>query len=422
MKYKKFIVPFSFFSFLLIFFTTLANAKTLLSFNDCIKEAKENNAELQALKFEKDAVKHQILSAKANYNPSLDANAGAESNKIDTGPSKDSDLYNWNVSLSQNIFSGFLDEGKLESAYASQAQNIASIIITESKISAELKTAFSAISYWQKYLDLSKKIVQRRKENYSVVKLRYEAGNENKGSFLKAKAQLDEANFEEKQAKRKLDSSKYELAKILGRNSTDNLFIKGDVPHTKIKIANSDKYMKNHPQVLLAKANVALAKADVKVSESSVYPSLDATLKTGGQGGSPDKSIDHSIGVNVSMPISTFGRNKNNILQAKSLLSSAVSQEIFTNQEIKSSIKSAKADLESAMEKVDIDKNLRNAAEVRAEIGRSKYNIGLLTFENWDIIENDLISYQKSELSSQNNLIVSEANWEQALGLGVLND
>ena len=37
-----------------------------------------------------------------------------------------------------------------------------------------------------------------------------------------------------------------------------------------------------------------------------------------------------------------------------------------------------------------------DAALVRAEIARNKYNNGLLSFEDWDIIENDLITRQKT--------------------------
>ena len=76
----------------------------------------------------------------------------------------------------------------------------------------------------------------------------------------------------------------------------------------------------------------------------------------------------------------------------------------------------------SSKEKVEVNKDLEEASEVRAEIGRNKYNIGMLTFENWDIIENDLISYQKSSLRSEYELIVAEANFENAIGIGVLND
>lgn len=403
--------------------SSVANAQEkALSFKDCIKELKENNKELVALKYEKEAAIYKLKSSKANYFPSLDANAGASSNKIDTGLGKDSDMYNWGLTLSQNLFKGFKDSANVDLAYANEAQNLANIAIAEARISKELKEVFSKIVYLKKYLELSKKITHRRNENFDVVNLRYEAGNENKGSFLKAKAQLKEARFEEKEAKRELDASLFTLAKILGRDSIENLDIKGEVPHTKYNVDSETLYLNNHPKLLLSKANVALSKAQVKIEEGDFYPSIDLTLKTGGSGGSVSKNIDHSIGVNANVPILNFGRDTNSLNEAKSNLSSMLERETLSKQEIKSDIKNAKANFLSSKEKVEVNKDLEEASEVRAEIGRNKYNIGMLTFENWDIIENDLISYQKSSLRSEYELIVAEANFENAIGIGVLND
>ena len=165
-----------------------------------------------------------------------------------------------------------------------------------------------------------------------------------------------------------------------------------------------------------------MSKAQVKIEEGDFYPSIDLTLKTGGSGGSVSKNIDHSIGVNANVPILNFGRDTNSLNEAKSNLSSMLERETLSKQEIKSDIKNAKANFLSSKEKVEVNKDLEEASEVRAEIGRNKYNIGMLTFENWDIIENDLISYQKSSLRSEYELIVAEANFENAIGIGVLND
>ena len=40
----------------------------------------------------------------------------------------------------------------------------------------------------------------------------------------------------------------------------------------------------------------------------------------------------------------------------------------------------------------------------------------MLSFEDWDRIESDLISSQKSDLSGRRNAVLAEANWEKAQG------
>jgi hypothetical protein len=50
-----------------------------------------------------------------------------------------------------------------------------------------------------------------------------------------------------------------------------------------------------------------------------------------------------------------------------------------------------------AVEKTKVDNSFWEAASTRARIARQKYNNGLLTFEDWDVIENDLIDVGEGE-------------------------
>ena len=73
-----------------------------------------------------------------------------------------------------------------------------------------------------------------------------------------------------------------------------------------------------------------------------------------------------------------------------------------------------------AIERLKVDESFRAAAIARAEIARRKYNNGLLSFEDWDIIENDLIFRQKNYLSSLQTRVTSEAAWERDRGTGAI--
>lgn len=78
------------------------------------------------------------------------------------------------------------------------------------------------------------------------------------------------------------------------------------------------------------------------------------------------------------------------------------------------------AALQDGVERAEVQKGFLNAAEVRAEIVRSQYTSGLLSFEDWDIIENDLITTQKQMISSQRDMVIAEADWERAQGRGTI--
>ena len=60
------------------------------------------------------------------------------------------------------------------------------------------------------------------------------------------------------------------------------------------------------------------------------------------------------------------------------------------------------------------------AAVIREKVARQKYNNGLQTFGDWDLIENDLITRQKTLLATQRDRTTAEAAWEQSQGKGSL--
>ena len=73
-----------------------------------------------------------------------------------------------------------------------------------------------------------------------------------------------------------------------------------------------------------------------------------------------------------------------------------------------------------AVTKLRVDESFVKAATLRAEIARKRYNNGLMNFEDWDIVETDLINRRRSYLQSKRDRVIAEAAWEQAQGKGVL--
>ena len=57
------------------------------------------------------------------------------------------------------------------------------------------------------------------------------------------------------------------------------------------------------------------------------------------------------------------------------------------------------------------------AAKERAMIVEGQYSGGMVTFDEWTRVEDDLVSYQKSWLQARVNALVAEGNWYQAKGV-----
>jgi outer membrane protein TolC len=59
------------------------------------------------------------------------------------------------------------------------------------------------------------------------------------------------------------------------------------------------------------------------------------------------------------------------------------------------------------------------AAEERAKIAGAEYANGLIDFDDWIIIEDNVVGAKKSYLNAQADALVAEARWIQAKG-GIL--
>ena len=126
------------------------------------------------------------------------------------------------------------------------------------------------------------------------------------------------------------------------------------------------------------------------------------------------------MGVNITIPIFSGGRDYNATRGSAASLTAAGLNRESTERQLLVSLRQAYAGYVAAVEKLKVDAAYIEAAEARAQIARSKYNNGLMTFDDWDRIEGDLILRQKTWLASLRDRIVAEAAWEQIQGKGVI--
>jgi hypothetical protein len=57
-----------------------------------------------------------------------------------------------------------------------------------------------------------------------------------------------------------------------------------------------------------------------------------------------------------------------------------------------------------------------DSAIQRKEESDVMYQSGLMTFQDWQLIMNDYVNFQKSYLSAEQNLIAAEGQWRFAIG------
>ncbi len=67
---------------------------------------------------------------------------------------------------------------------------------------------------------------------------------------------------------------------------------------------------------------------------------------------------------------------------------------------------------------VDVAKAFLEGADARSKIANGRYAAGLMTFEDWTVIDTDLVNREQTLLQSELNAMQAEATWESAQGVG----
>ena len=403
--------------------SALAAPAMVLTWETCVPEAAANNPELRAARANLAAAGFSAAGAHSGYLPQLSAGAGYTDTSGSTASTTTSDTtYSTSVSLSQNLFAGFQDRAKIAQGAANREAAEANLAVAKAKLSQDLKSTFVGLKYAQDNVILTENIARRREENLRLVELRFESGNENKGSYLLTKASLAQARYENLQAQQSLVSSQAQLERVLGRGDTGELEVRGEIPFSEPGQAPDFRQLARQvPDYQQAAAQQKSAAAGVTLARSGLYPSFNLSGSVGRVGDNwyPD-STRRSVGLNLNVPLYSGGKDYYATKSAASSLEAAASNTDTAEQQLVVRLKQTYAGYVESVAKLKVDQAFLDAAMTRADIARTKYNNGLMTFENWDIIENDLIQRQKSFLQSQRDRVVAEAAWEQAQGKGVI--
>lgn len=403
-------------------FSVPALAEMSLTWEACIQEAAIQNPDLRAAHATLQAARYRAEAAGSGNLPQLSAGAGYTDSSGSATPSSNTASHSTSVTLTQNLFSGFQDKAKVEQGAANREVAEAGLSAAKARLSQELKAAYSGLRYSQDNVTLTQNIGRRLEENLRLVELRFEGGRENKGSYLLTKAALAQARYESLQASQALVTAQAQLARVLGRREAGELQVHGPIPLAEPPPPpDYSRLVAQVPDYRQSVAQEKSAVAEVTQARSGYYPSLNLTGSVAREGsdGYPDDSR-RSVGLNLAIPLYSGGRDYYGVKGAASSLEAAAAAKDNLERQLLVRLRQVYAGYIESVEKLKVDQAFLEAATTRAEIARSRYNNGLISFEDWDRIESDLIARQKAFLLSQRDRILAEASWEQAQGKGVI--
>ncbi|MFH0771040.1 MAG: TolC family protein [Candidatus Omnitrophota bacterium] len=397
-------------------------AGEVLSWEDCILETRKNNPDLiSSAESVKQENSLKAITASGLF-PQIDTSLGASRAKT-AGSSSASNsaasTYSYSVSGTQLIFDGFKKINDVRAASENVKSAQQAYRFTSSDVRLSLRSAFVNLLTAQELINVAEDILRIRQDNLNLITLRYQSGLEHRGALMTAEANFADANFGLSQAKRNLEFAQRQLTAAMGRGEFMPISVKGDftVLQPAEEKPDFEDLVKTNPSVLEAAFKKNSASFGVKSACGNFLPELTSAAGAGRRSSNwPPRGDQWDLGLSLSMPIFEGGLRLAQVSQAESLYRQRQADERSAYDAAIVNLERTWAALRDAVESVFVQRKTLEASEERSKIAEAQYSTGFISFDNWIIIENDLVTAKKVYLQSQANALLAEANWIQAKG------
>ncbi len=392
-----------------------------LTWEDCLRQASLNHPDLLSAKESiRQSRDTKIITASTLW-PQASSNLSVTQLKSNTSSdvSSNTTTYAYGVTGSQLLFDGFKTINNVKASQENVKASQWSFQFVSSQVRLRLRTAFINLLKAQGLIQLTKDIYDIRKQSVDLITKYYNSGIENSGALLTAQANLAQAQFEINQAQRGLRVAQRNLLKEIGARTIELVQAQGnfDISANYQEKPDFENLVDDNPQLLQLTAQTNAASFDVKSSRGNLWPAISLV---GGVGKSdnnwPPKAANTNAGVALTWPLLEGGLRLAQLDSANSLYRGLQYQQQSLKDSIILSLEQAWSNLQDAMEQVGVEKKFLDADQERARIAQQQYSIGLLTFNDWTIIEDNLVSIKKTFLNTQANALSADANWIAAQG------
>ncbi|MCX5656751.1 MAG: TolC family protein, partial [Candidatus Omnitrophica bacterium] len=330
-----------------------------------------------------------------------------------------SETYSYGLTGTQLLFDGLKTSEDVKAASEDIKAAQYNYRYTSSLVRLRLRTAFINLLKAQELLGITEEIREIRMYNLELISLLYNSGIEHKGALLTAEANLAQADLEITQNKRALEVAQRELLKEMGRSQSSSLKAEGnfDISESAKEKPDFEILIGNNPSLGKLIAQRSAASYGIKSAQADFFPQLSAEAGANKNGSTwLPQDEQWNAGLSLTFPIFEGGLKIYEVNRAKALFNQAQANERSAKDSIILTLEQSWAALQDAVDGIGIQEKFLAAAQERAKIAQAQYSLGLIQFDNWTIIEDDLVRAKKAFLNARTSALLAEASWIQAKG------
>lgn len=404
-------------AFALLIGAGLAAGAEPLEWKACVREALKKNNELKSSYEGVRQSEASLESARSAERVKISGSVSASEAKQYMQERGDS--YSYGLSANRLLY----DFGRTGADIGqSEAQLTIAGLKYQSKsadVRRRLRLAYVALLRAQQYVGLMDGILRRREQSTRLIRLRYDAGREHKGSLLTAEAREAQAKLDKAVAERALLQAQKQLAYMMGWPDESTVAVSGSLEPGAMGKDSPEfgKLAAATPQWRQLAIQADSAQLAVKSAGADMLPSLSGRAGISrGDDEWPAGRESWSASLTLDVPIYEGGRLLAQKRKTDAALRAAEADEASGRSSLLVDLKSKWNDFVNSVDSLAVRKKFLDATAERSKISEVQYATGLVGFDSWIIIEDEYVDAQKAFIDGQAGVLNAEAAWIYAKG------
>lgn len=378
-----------------------------------IREALENNPEIQAAHQERVAAQQRIAPAEALDDPMLEA--GVINAPLASSPFNREDMTMKMIGLSQRLpFPG--KRGLRKGVASKDAQAIEyGYQETANRVVHDLKTAYFDLGLAREMIQLVEKNRQTLEYFLRIAEERYQVGQGSQADVLKAQTQVSRMLDRLLGLAREQPVFEAELIRALGRSTRIEALVPVllHIQETPLILeALQQEAMVQRPQLLALQSLIARNEKSVDLARRAYFPDLDVRLSYGQRDSMLDGSRRDdmvSMTVAVNLPVWRGNKIEPRIMESQALRDQAASLYQAQSNELTARLRQQIAMAEQSLKSVKLyQTTILPQARLTVESAFAAYQVGRVDFLT-------LLDNQMTVFDYETSRITAMANYNKAL-------
>lgn len=396
----------------------------IISVDDCVKIALQNNPTILSQLISKDLYKNKIAQAWSNYFPTLNASLSYSKNDMLMTnfkfPMQEYNLWNMpNIGFNQLIYDfgkTGAQAGVAKKTYEASRETLQSSI---NEVVYSVKNYYYNLLYLQQQVEVYEDSVMQYQIHLEQAQAYYDIGSKAKIDVSTAAYNLDNTKLTLIQAKNAVDTGFAQLTNAMGVPEFAQFDIKDRLDKKRYDITFDEAFKiasEQNPNLLAAKKKMEGSKLLVKSSKVAFLPDLKGFGSYTRGGKNPDTDYGYQIGAQLSYSNLNLFLLKKQVDEANLTYKKDQADYEVQRQKVYLDVKQAYIQLKNAQQSIPVSRSSMDVAKERYDLAAGRYKVGL-----GDAIElkDAQIEYVNAKLKYYNTLMqyhISAANLERVIG------